>query len=192
MSKVSAIASDSGYNPRASEETAALFAFALSLDSGASLYLLRSSRSTVPLPGGKYTLIDAGGGQDFPVQKLAAALDGILPKEDSLWLFSSGGTGRDLALFFAARRGIAAAVNAVGLEASEGGYLVKRMAYGGCLTAGLSIPACAAAAFSKGALPSVRPSGPDEPAETLAIDPGGSPAEVRFEAKENPLPRRVR
>ena len=37
MSKVSAIASDSGYNPRASEETAALFAFALSLGSTSSM-----------------------------------------------------------------------------------------------------------------------------------------------------------
>lgn len=191
MNSVYAIALDSGYHTGAGSEAASLFEFARELDADAELYLLRMEHSTSPLPATAlpYTLLTADYGGAVPAQCLGKALHEALPDVPALWLFGMGGLDQQVALFFAAARGLPAAVRAIDLTVGADSLTWKRMAYAGNLTAKLQMPVPAVVAFVKGALAGKVHCRGAAPRAIQHLKPMPPPADlkVQFERVENPL-----
>ena len=190
MIPVYAVAVDSGYCQRAAADTATLFRAARELSPEASLFLLRAGHSEAPLPGTPepYTLLTACC-SGFPLQQLASRLDGVLPKGPGLWLFGPGGTGHQLAHFFACARDLPVAGYAASLSVRGDRVEITRPVYTSCLTATLSQPLDSVAAFGKGALPPAPAAPPAQPVKTIELEPIPARGElqVRRESLAAPL-----
>ena len=190
MTPVYAVAADSGYHLCAAADAAALFQFARTLNRDAALYLLRAGHSQAPFPGAgaPYPLLTAQC-SGFPLQELAACLDGALPKTPGLWLFGPGATGHQLAHFFACRRRLPVAGYATALCMKDGHVEITRPVYANCLTAALSLPENSVVAFGKGALPAAPATPPAQPAQTIELKIVSTRREpqVRQVTQANPL-----